>query len=124
MFGLLPPSSSVTVFRLLWAAATAIFLPTAVLPVNAILSMPRCSARAWPVVWPRPLTTFHAPGGKPTVLKISASLSVDRGCNGRGQARARIWNLARRTVFSAGLKTMEQPAARAGATFHDNMTMG
>ena len=45
MFGPLPPSSSCTFFRLP-ALACTILRPVAVLPVNAILWMPACSAIA------------------------------------------------------------------------------
>ena len=48
MAGLLPPSSTVTFLRLESADACMIFLPTAVEPVNAILSTSMCMASAWP----------------------------------------------------------------------------
>lgn len=58
-----------------------------------------CSANSWPVTDPTPLTRLKTPSGKPTEARISVKRRVDRG------------------VFSAALKTIEQPAARAGATF-------
>ena len=52
-FGDLPPSSSVTFFRLP-LAASMIRLPTAVEPVKAILSTSGCAARASPASPPAP----------------------------------------------------------------------
>ena len=65
MFGLLPPSSSVTFFRLLAPAAATIILPTSVDPVNATLSTSLCAASAAPAVSPKPGTTFTTPSGTP-----------------------------------------------------------
>src|SRR5438270_825395 len=51
MFGLLPPNSSVTRFRVS-AAVRMISLPTEVEPVNATLSIPGCATTARPVAGP------------------------------------------------------------------------
>jgi len=99
MLALLPPSSSVHFFRLDSAAATAIRRPVAVEPVKAILSMSGCRLSASPTTEPRPLTTLKTPLGKPAASTSSVKRSVASG------------------VFSAALKTIVQPAARAGATF-------
>ena len=64
MLGLLPPSSSVTFFRLPVAACT-ISLPTSVEPVKATLSTSSWAARAAPAVSPKPVTTFTTPSGMP-----------------------------------------------------------
>ena len=52
MFGLLPPSSSVTRFKFDSAAAFMIRWPTSVDPVNATLSTSMCRASAAPAVGP------------------------------------------------------------------------
>jgi hypothetical protein len=51
MFADLPPSSSVIFFRVS-AEPRMIPLPVEVSPVNAILSMPRCSTSIWPTFDP------------------------------------------------------------------------
>ena len=63
MFGLLPPSSSVTRFSARPHLAP-ISRPTAVEPVNATLSTPGWSTSAAPVS-PSPVSTFSVPSGKP-----------------------------------------------------------
>lgn len=87
----IPPSSKVTFFKLLFAAAIVTALPVAVEPVNAILSIPGCSASATPVSYPQPegyfevsdcgnlekmcrspFTTLNTPGGNPASTKSSA----------------------------------------------------
>ncbi len=105
MFGLLPPSSSDTFFRLPFAAST-IFLPTSVEPVNATLSTSSCPDRAAPAS-PKPGTMLTTPGGNPASSKISASMSAVSG-----------------GVCSAGLRMTVLPAASAGASFHDDMSSG
>ena len=71
MFGLLPPSSSVTRLRFVRAAACMISLPTSVLPVNATLSTSMCSAIAAPAVSPKPGTMLMTPSGKPASMASS-----------------------------------------------------
>ena len=105
MFGDLPPSSSETRLRFP-VAARAIARPTSVLPVNATLSTPSCSARARPVTSPTPLRTVTTPGGNPASAVSSASRSMDSG------------------VCSAGLTIMTLPHASAGASFHVAIIIG
>ena len=99
MFADFPPSSKLTFFKLVCAAAMAIARPVAVDPVNAILSISMCSESALPTLDPSPFTKLKVPAGKPTLLKISANFRVER------------------VVVSAGLKTIVQPAASAGPIF-------
>ena len=66
-WAILPPSSSVTFFRLP-AAACTISLPTSVEPVKAILSTSVCAASAAPAVSPKPGTMLTTPAGKPGLL--------------------------------------------------------
>src|SRR5271154_5305760 len=105
IFGDLPPSSRVTRFSVS-AALLTIILPTAALPVNAILSTPGCATSAAPVVSPGPLMIFTTPGGTPhSSNQFATSIAVNGVC-------------------SAGLSTQAQPAASAGASFHDAITSG
>ena len=104
MLGDLPPSSSVTRFSARPALAP-ISRPTAVEPVNEILSTPGWSTSAAPVS-PSPVTTLRTPGGKPASSASSPSRSAVSG------------------VCSAGFSTTVQPAASAGATFHDAIISG
>src|SRR6202047_149495 len=100
-----PPSSSVTRFSVSAALFTMI-LPTAALPVNAILSTPGCATSAAPAVSPKPFTMFTTPGGNPT---SSNQLANSKAVSG---------------VCSAGLSTHVQPAARAGASFQAAINNG
>ncbi len=100
MFGLFPPSSSETRFTVS-APMAAMRFPTAVEPVNAILSTPGWATSAAPVVAPGPGTTLRTPGGRPTSDATSASRSAVSG------------------VSEAGLSTTVHPAASAGATFQE-----
>jgi hypothetical protein len=52
MTGDLPPSSSVTFFRLLVPDAPTIARPTSVDPVKATFSTSGCAVMAAPAVWP------------------------------------------------------------------------
>ncbi len=104
MSGDLPPNSSVTRLRLP-AAARTISWPTAVDPVNATLSTPGWAVRAAPVS-PNPVTTLRTPGGSPTSVAISP---IRR---------------AARLASSAGLSTIVQPDASAGASFHSTLLIG
>nr|GMC74390.1 Uncharacterised protein [Ipomoea batatas] len=65
MKGDFPPSSSVTGFRLLFAASSSTILPVSVDPVKASLSTSIWLARAAPAVGPYPDTMFRTPGGRP-----------------------------------------------------------
>ena len=60
-----------------------------------------------PCLFPKsPVTMLSPPGGTPASWAISAKQSAVSGVN------------------SAGLRITVQPAARAGATFHANMSSG
>src|SRR3974390_26201 len=100
-----PPSSNVTRFNVSAALFTMI-LPTAALPVNAILSTPGCATSAAPVISPTPLITLTTPGGSPT---SSNQFANSRAVSG---------------VCSAGFSTQQQPAAIAGASFHAAISSG
>ena len=104
MFGDLPPSSSVTRFSVS-AAPRMISLPTAVDPVNAILSMPGMS--------------HHRLAGLRT-----AGHDVQHA---RRQARFdRQFAQAQAVsgVCSAGFNTMVLPQASAGPSFHEASSSG
>ena len=77
-------------------AASRIFWPVPVSPVNVTLSTPGWAASGAPAVGPNPGITLTTPGGKPTSSISSASRSADSG------------------VCSAGLRTTVFPAASAG----------
>ena len=62
MFGLLPPSSSVTGIRFC-DAYCMISRPVVVSPVNAILAIRFDDASGLPASTPNPLTMFTTPGG-------------------------------------------------------------
>ena len=74
----LPPSSSSTPVMFA-AAAAATFDSTAVDPVNAILSMSGCAARALPTAGPNPVTTLNTPGGNPASSISAASSTAEAG---------------------------------------------
>src|SRR5580704_10391064 len=105
MLGDLPPSSSATRLSVSAALLTMI-LPTAALPVKAILSTPGCATSAAPAVSPKPLMMFTTPGGKPASAN---QLANSRAVSG---------------VCSAGLRIQVQPAASAGASFQAAINKG
>ena len=105
MFGLLPPSSSVSFFRFP-AAAWTISLPTSVDPVNATLSTSLCAASAAPAVSPKPGTTLTTPSGTPAWAMIWASSRAVSG------------------VCSAGLSTTVLPVVSAGPSFQAAISSG
>src|SRR5215218_1047669 len=72
MFGLLPPSSSVTRFSGS-PASRMISAPVLVEPVNATLSTPGWRTRYAPVDGPSPGTMLTTPSGNPTSVSRSAS---------------------------------------------------
>ncbi len=80
--------------------------PVLVEPVNATLSMPGCVTRCEPVVGPSPGTTLITPAGMPTSTASSARRSALSG------------------VAGSGLRTIVQPAASAGASFHEVIMKG
>src|SRR3954454_18973124 len=105
MFGLLPPSSSVT--RLIGSEQSRMISPPVfVEPVNATLSTPGWRTRYAPVVGPSPGTMLIAPAGNPPRAGGAASGSAESGVGG------------------SGLSTTEQPAASAGASFHVVISSG
>lgn len=106
MSGDLPPSSSVTVFKLLSAAAFLTALPVAVDPVKANLRMSICFAIASPQGRPNPLRIFSTPGGKPISFMTRATARHESG------------------LFSELLSTMVFPAVSAGPIFMDSMRNG
>src|SRR5207249_10571720 len=105
ILGDLPPSARVTRLRVSAALLTMI-LPTAALPVNAILSTPGCATSAAPAVSPNPLTMLTTPGGRPNSSNQLATSIMLSG------------------VCSAGFRTQVQPAAMAGASFQEAITNG
>src|ERR1700684_1893187 len=105
MLGDLPPSSSVTRFTVS-AACFTIILPTAALPVKAILLTSACCTSGAPQDSPNPVIMLTTPGGNPQSAKCLASSSAVSG------------------VCSAGLSTQVQPAASAGASFHAAIISG
>ena len=78
MFGLFPPSSSVT-FLMFEVAACMILRPVAVPPVKAILSTSMLSASVCPTVGPGPRTSCALPGGKPAFSINANNLIADSG---------------------------------------------
>src|ERR1700733_12040485 len=103
ILGDLPPSSSVTFFKLLFAAASAILRPTRVLPVKAIFWIPMCSEMAAPTVLPYPTKRLNTPGGKPACTLSLHMKSAVRGVN------------------SEHFMTIVLPVASAGPIFQHNM---
>src|SRR5262249_56224278 len=101
----LPPSSNVTRLSVSAALLTMI-LPTAALPVKAILSTLGCATIAAPAVSPKPLTIFTTPGGSPACSSQLVNSNAVRG------------------VCSAGFRMQVQPAAMAGASFQAAISSG
>ena len=104
IFAPLPPSSRVA-FLSVAAIARAIFLPTSVEPVKAILCTPGWLTRVAPVL-PSPVTILTTPSGSSACWQTSAN------------------SKAVSDVVSAGFRTTVFPVARAGATFHASMSSG
>ncbi len=94
----LPPSSCATRLTV-GAAFLATSMPARVEPVNETMSTSGCDDMAAPAVWPSPCTRLDTPAGTPASSKISANSTALSG------------------AISDGLRTIVQPAARAGATF-------
>src|SRR2546427_768908 len=78
IFGDFPPSSSVTRFTVSAACLTMV-LPTAALPVNAILLTSGCCTSGAPQLSPKPVMIFTTPGGNPTSVSQVAISSAVRG---------------------------------------------
>jgi hypothetical protein len=104
MLGDLPPNSSVT-GMMFSEAYCMINRPVVVSPVKAILAMRGLCASGLPASAPKPLTTFTTPGG------ISSPISS-------------INTMIEAGVCSAGLRTTQFPAARAGANFQAAINRG
>ncbi len=81
-------------------------LPTAVEPVNVSLRTSGLAVSSPPIACAGPITTFNTPGGIPARSASAAMASADSGVSG------------------AGLITMVQPAASAGAALRAIMALG
>lgn len=73
-----PPSSRVTLFRLLRVAASWTAFPPAMEPVKLILATSMCDANREPVSW-APVRNWTTPGGKPASTKSGARAREPRG---------------------------------------------
>ncbi len=104
MFGLLPPSSSVT-GMMFSDAYCMISRPVVVSPVNATLATLLLEASGLPASTPKPLTMLSTPGGSRSPIS-SISTWIDAG------------------VCSAGFSTTALPAASAGASFQVAIRIG
>ena len=104
IFGDLPPSSSVT-GMMFSAAYCMISRPVVVSPVKDSLATRLLWASGLPASTPNPLTTFTTPGGSRSPM-MSMRTMIPMG------------------VCSAGFRTTQFPAARAGASFHTAMSSG
>jgi len=105
MVGDLPPSSS-EVGMSFSAARRCMPMPTFVPPVKAMRRMSGCLTSASPTTEPLPGSTLTMPSGTPACCAMRAS------------------SIAMRGVISAGLNTMAQPAASAGAIFCASLAIG
>ena len=105
MVGLFPPSSRVT-FLMVSAASFMTRRPVSVEPVKATLSTIGFEHSSSPTSGPDPTTTLKTPGGMPASAAAFASSSAVSG------------------VSLAGLRTMELPMMRAGATFQTAIMKG
>src|SRR5690606_29377043 len=100
ILGDLPPSSSVTCFSPL-AACSYTRWPLTSPPVKAILATSGCVTSGSPTSAPKPVTTLTTPGGKPASSIGLQNSSIEA------------------EVYSDGFTTTVQPAASAGASFHE-----
>ena len=106
MLGFLPPSSSATFFTVA-AAAAMIACPVARPPVKETMSTAGCSVSGAPTVG---AGAEHEVDHARRQPGLGEQLhEQDRRCDG---------------VSSLGLSTNVQPAASAGATFHDACSSG
>ena len=104
MLGDLPPNSKVTGVMFLEAYCMMSW-PVVVSPVKATLLMRGLEAKGLPASTPNPLTMLSTPSGKMPSMS-SAKMRMPTG------------------VCSAGLRTTQLPAAKAGATFQAAIKMG
>src|SRR3954471_6471373 len=100
MFGFFPPSSSDS-FLNIGAAVRAISSPVFVPPVNEMAFTSLWATTAEPTFEPRPCTILRTPGGNPASMQIFDKRYAVIG------------------VTSLGFAITVQPAASAGATFHE-----
>ena len=105
MCGFLPPSSTATLVTCS-AATLEMAVPVASPPVNEMKSTSGVSVRAAPSVAPLPCTRFTTESGTPASSSRCTNAIVVSG------------------VTSLGLATIVQPAASAGAIFHDICSSG
>ena len=99
MLGDLPPSSSETFLNVL-AANSLTRAPVALPPVKATLATFGWVTSGSPTTGPYPVTTLTTPGGSPNST-ITSFTNSSREAD----------------VYSEGLMTTVQPAAKAGANF-------
>lgn len=88
------------------AQAAAILPPVAGEPTNTTFLTAGLEMAAWPVVWPKPLSTLMTPLGRPACSASAATASELSG------------------VSSEGLSSTALPAAMAGATFQPQVNTG
>jgi hypothetical protein len=92
IFGLFPPNSRVTGFKLDLAAASMILRPTIVLPVKATFSIFMWDEMAEPAIGPYPVTRLRTPAGKPASwIRPHMRIAV-RGVNSEGYKRCFVLN--------------------------------
>ena len=104
IFGDFPPNSKVT--GIIFSVAYCItILPVAVEPVKAALETLGLVTKVLPNSAPKPFTTLITPGGSKSPI-ISINTIIEIG------------------VLSAGLRTTQFPAARAGASFQTAINIG
>ena len=104
MLGDLPPNSKVTGMMFL-DAYCMINCPVVVSPVKAILLILGLEAKGLPASKPKPFTTLSTPAGRISSIN-SIKTKIPTG------------------VCSAGFKTTQFPAARAGAIFQAAINKG
>jgi len=104
MLGDFPPNSKVTgtIFSVAYCIT---ILPVAVEPVNAAFATFGLVTKALPNSEPKPFTTFTTPAGMISPIN-SIKTIIEIG------------------VFSAGFKTTQFPAAKAGANFQTAINNG
>ena len=105
MKGALPPSSIETFFTVAAHCSSRIF-PTAVEPVKVSLRTSGLPVSSAPMARAEPVSTLMTPAGMPARWHSSASASAENG------------------VWCAGLQTMVQPAASAGASLRASIAEG
>jgi hypothetical protein len=115
--GDLPPSSRMTLFRLLWAASTWIFFPVPTEPVKLISRMRICFASSAPVV-PPPEMMLITPGGNPACAMRGAKARAASGATSDALKITYDTTMRRSGSFSLRAHTV-LPAATAVPTLHN-----